>query len=192
MIEVTIANLDGVMTNQARWPDQPSAAAWVTTERATGAFGRDDRWVSEDDLEAEGEDKTKAIESQSYTADSEGTTKMNYHFAAEFTVSYTDVSAEVAQATALAKGLQAQALGAQVVAAVFALNESADITAAQLQALMSDPAISLIERLCWNGSLISARTMIAALPNTFFTAAQVTEVLALVDGYIAQLAAFHG
>jgi|GEM_PF-4345525 len=188
MIRATITNLTGKITNQAQYPDQASAQAWVQTERTRGSFGKDDRWISEDDITATGEDKTKAIASESYVSDVDGTTKMKYHFAAEFTIAYLDVSAEIAQAHALSKGLQAQSYGAQIVAAVFALNESSSITPAQLQALMSDSTISMIERLCWNGSLISARVLIAGLSNAFYTDAQKVQVLALVDGYIAELA----
>ena len=188
MIQATIFNLHGVVTNQARWPDQATASAWVASESASGAFGKLDRWVAEDDLAAAGEDKTKAVSSQSYVSDVDGSTKTRYKFPAEFTVTYSDVSSEIAQAHALAKGLQAQAYGAQVVAAVFALNESSSITAQQLQALMGDPTIAMIERLCWNGSLIAARTMISSLSNSFYTDAQKTQVLALVDSYIADLA----
>ena len=188
MIRATVTNLAGKVTNQAQWPDQASASAWVGSQIAAGAFGKSDRWVAEDDLAAAGEDKTKALSSQSYVSDVDGSTKMKYEFAAEFTVAFSDVSAEIAQAHALAKGLQAQAYGAQVVAAVFALNESSSITAQQLQALMGDPTIAMIERLCWNGSLIAARTMISSLSNSFYTDAQKTQVLALVDSYIADLA----
>ena len=188
MIQVTVSDLKGLMTHQARWPDQAAASAWVQAERAEGSFGHDERWVSEDDLDAQGQDKSKAVASESYVADSSGTTKTRYKFPAEFTVTYSDVSSEIAQAHALAKGLQAQAYGAQVVAAVFALNESSSITAQQLQALMGDSTIAMIERLCWNGSLIAARTMISSLSNSFYTDAQKTQVLALVDSYIADLA----
>ena len=188
MIKAIIHDLSGKELINGLLDNQAAATAWAWARTQDGSFGKTDRWISEDDIAATGEDKTKAISSQSYVSDVDGTTKMKYHFAAEFTIAYLDVSAEIAQAHALSKGLQAQSYGAQIVAAVFALNESSSITPAQLQALMGDPTISMIERLCWNGSLISARVLIAGLSNAFYTDAQKTQVLALVDGYIAELA----
>lgn len=85
------------------------------------------------------------------------------------------------------KGMQAQNFGAQVVAAVYALNEGASISQAQLEAMMADATLATVERLLWNGSLATARALIAGMPNTFFTADQITSILTLLDGFIAQL-----
>jgi ethanolamine utilization protein EutP (predicted NTPase) len=190
MIKVSIKNSQGIVTNQASFASQLMADTWLNDQMKAGVFGKNERWVHEDDLIVLGEDRTKAIASQQVTMDSSGTTKTEFKFAAEYTVEQSDISAELSAQAELAKALYAQQLGSQIVARVFSVNESSSITQAQLLAILADADIALIERLCWNGSLVTARAKIASLPNTFFTAAQIAGVLSLVDSYIEELADF--
>lgn len=190
MFKVSITNSLGVETNAGTFKTQIEADKWVTEQKANESFGRNDRWVIEDDIVKLGEDVTKAIGTQQVVVDSNGTSKTQYHFAADYHITQTDISAEVAQQAAVSQGLFAQQLGAEIVAHVFSINESSGIAQDALVALLSDPAVALIERLLFNGSLVTAKAKIAALPPGMFSPAQIAGVLALLEDSIKQVQSY--
>jgi hypothetical protein len=79
------------------------------------------------------------------------------------------------------RGEKAQAVGAKIIAAVWAMNESKEIDAAAFSAIMADENLKQIERLLWNGSLKTAKTLIQSLGTELFSAEEKAQVIALID-----------
>lgn len=80
---------------------------------------------------------------------------------------------------AIQDALAAQAKGAEIIAAIYALNTAKNITAMELQTLMADSTWQMIERLLWAGALDTAKTMVQGYTNTFYTDADKAQILAL-------------
>ena len=120
-------------------------------------------------------------------------TQTQYVFAAEYSVASTDVTAQVAQATAVQKGLVAQTIGAQIIAQIYAINEANltanTLTLTQFQAMLSDTSLAQIERCLGNGSLATALALIqaSATAATYFSSAQITQIENAITTGIASL-----
>lgn len=91
MIQVTVKNLSGATTHQARFETQELADQWVTAQSVLKAFGKPERWVDSEDLAVMGEDRTKAIGTRQVGGSDDERTQ--YKFAAEYTIEQTDVTA---------------------------------------------------------------------------------------------------
>lgn len=87
---------------------------------------------------------------------------------------------------ALYKGLASQNVGSQVVAMVYAINESKSISSAAMQELLSDPQIATIERLLWAGALATARDLILSLDSTYFTETEKGSIVSFIDSFLRQ------
>ena len=106
---------------------------------------------------------------------------------ATWSYTVTDITAQVALQTAVAKGLQAQQVGATAVATVYAINEanlaSGALTNAQFTAMLADTTIASIERLLGSGSLATALALVQSYNTTlltYFTAAQIAQIEAVI------------
>ena len=106
-----------------------------------------------------------------------------------YTVTSTDITAQVALQASIQKGLQCQAFGATVIAQVYAYNESnlasGALTTAQFNAMLADTTIANIERLLSNGSLSTALSLINSYTTTletYFSSAQVSAIAAAISG----------
>lgn len=99
MIKVVVKSLVpgefGPVTNEALLPDQAAVSAWIIENEAVKAFGKPERWISEDDLSFFGEDKSQAIASENFGGPDEE--KKRYKFAAQYTVEQFDVTEQVNQ-----------------------------------------------------------------------------------------------
>lgn len=95
MIQVTIKNLAGVITNQAQFQTQADADAWVTAQVALKSFGKPERWVDAEDISSLSEDRAQAVASQQVGGPEDERTQ--YKFSAEYTVEQKDITEEVAQ-----------------------------------------------------------------------------------------------
>ena len=95
MIKVVIKNLSGSITHEGRFSTLEEAQAWFSTGESQKAFGKPERWVHEDDLAFMGEDRTKAVESQMVGAPDDE--KSRFRFASEYSVEFSDITAQVAQ-----------------------------------------------------------------------------------------------
>lgn len=91
--------------------------------------------------------------------------------------------AELQKEIAIIMGLKTQELGAKIIAAVYAINESKQISPETFAALLADPNISRIERLLWSGSLKTAKMLIQALDNTYFSEEEKASILAMLADY---------
>jgi hypothetical protein len=197
MIKANIKNLSNVVTHMSYFDTQELATAWVNETKITGAFGKLERWLTEAQAIAEGKDIADAVDvaemTNPFPGNGEPATYMIYKYPAEFSVEYVDISAEVAAQAVKARGLGSQNAGAEIIAAVWALNEvkleAGSLTAQQFQAILADQSLALVERLLWNGSLRSAKSLIQAYSGDLFSAEEKTLVIALIDQKIAQI---HG
>jgi hypothetical protein len=109
------------------------------------------------------------------------------HFAPEYEIVQTDVSAQVDQEKAIAAALSRQNVGAGLIAAIFTMNEAklaaGTLNTATLEAMMADSAVTLIRELLWAGSLTTAKALITAYNGVYFTAADKAAILALMAAY---------
>lgn len=96
--------------------------------------------------------------------------------------SFQEVAPDIESMTQ--KALNNQGLGAQVIARVAAVNESklaaGSMTQQQFTALLADQNMANIERLLWNGSLVTAKAMISALDNTYYSSDEISSILAML------------
>ena len=175
MIEVKIFK-NNIQTNGAKFETQELADAWLNQEMAKNSFGKNERWVKENE-----EDISQALETRevqniqgSYT---------EYKLAAEYTIEQVDVTAQVNQENLLQEGRKRQELGAEVIAKVYSINEAKNISAETFAALIADSNIERIERMLWTGSLKTAKLMIQALDNTYFTNEEKQSILDMLADY---------
>lgn len=99
----------------------------------------------------------------------------------EFTVVKSDITDKYNQQQEIRKGLLAQQIGATVIAKVWAINESKNIDAQTFNDLISDSTLQIIERLLWNGSLKTAKSLIQNLNSNFFTDQEKASIIAVID-----------
>jgi len=103
-----------------------------------------------------------------------------------YTITSTDITAQIAMQQAVAKAMSDQDTGARIVANVAAINEqmlgAGTMTQGQFNALLADSTISNIERLLWNGSLVTAKALINANLSDleqYYSTDQINQILAL-------------
>jgi hypothetical protein len=105
-----------------------------------------------------------------------------------YTVVATDITAQLSNEAAVAKGLQCQQFGATVVAQVYAYNEanlqSGALTSGQFNTMLADTTISNIERCLWNGSLNTALALINSYNTTlltYFSSGQLSTITSMIS-----------
>lgn len=196
MIKVEITNLS---TNSIGWAaqfdTQEAADAWIQAEIANNSFGKPERWVRESQEDVSHALETRTVEdfpAQDEIKDEDGNviqgakeaeTHIEYKLAAQYTVEQTDITAQVQQDTLIQDGKKRQDLGAAVIAKVYSINEGKNISQAAFAAMIADANLERIERMLWTGSLRTAKLMIQALDNTYFTTNEKSSILDLLADY---------
>jgi hypothetical protein len=181
MIKIQVTK-NGVVTNSAQFETQVECDAWVAENAAVKSFGKPERWVHEKDLTALGEDKTLALEFVE-SGEPESLEKV-YKFAAEYTITQSDVTVEVEQEKKIETRLQKQAVGATVIAIATEINDAKNYTQTQLNDLLADQGLVTIERLAWSGSLVLLQAAITGYSGTFYDAADKAKLLAPITAYL--------
>lgn len=179
MIQVTVTTSQ----SSAMWgqilPDQATADSWIAEQIAANSWGRPDRQVASNDPEMDNEDLSKS------TGTETSANVLYYIFPADYTIVQTDISAQVAQQEAIAKGLAAQQVGAQAIAQVYAINDAkfaaGTLNAQDFQAILADTTLQMIERLLWSGSLSTAKSLIQTLNSPYFSSDDIASVVAILD-----------
>jgi hypothetical protein len=100
------------------------------------------------------------------------------------TLQRTDVSAQATKDQLVAQSLKNQSIGASIIANVAATNEmklAANTMSQQtFTALLADQNVLNIERLLWNGSLVTAKALIQATDlSAYYTSDEIATILAL-------------
>ena len=159
-------------------------------DRYEPGFGKPVRTLTEDASGAvkdiDGSDANIALATATGT-DADG--HKTYQMPAEYELIQTDITAQVAAQKLLEKGLAAQAVGAGVVAQVWAINQgkyaAGTLTDANLQAIVSDATLQTIERLLWNGSLEMALALINSYSSPYFSASDIATIIAPINVFLA-------
>ena len=176
---------NGIMLIQNAFNTNQIANAWIAEQEALKAFGKPDRWVSEDRIAIEGEDIGLAIDT--ITEPINGVDVTLYKFAKEYTINIVDLSADPYDI--VDKGLRKQNFGASIVAQVYAINEkkisNGTFNNTIIQALLTNATLAQIERMLFNGSLATAKVLIQSLDNTYYTAGEKSFIIGLIDEYLA-------
>lgn len=137
--------------------------------------------IDVDGLEA---DITKAIATGTMV-DKNGITVNTYTMPADYTVTETDITEQLEEASAIAYGLKCQEAGAKCVAKVYAINSakfaSGTLTREQFLTMASDPTLALIERFLWGGALGTAKTLLSAYVGTDFTTEDINQIITIID-----------
>lgn len=112
-----------------------------------------------------------------------------------YQITQTDITAQVAEQQAIAKGLQAQQLGAQLIAQVYYYNElnlaSGALTPTLFNQLLADTTVQNIERLLQSGSLATASALFNSYTTnlaTYFSSAQILALQSAVSAALTILA----
>jgi len=95
MIQVTIRNLKNDITHLQAFDDLREANLWIAQMELLRAFGKPERWVYEEDLTLDSENKSNAIASQEVGGPDELGVK--YKFRAEYTVELVDLEGAAMQ-----------------------------------------------------------------------------------------------
>lgn len=183
MIKVSVTNSVNGRQFGSEFPDEASADAWIAQEVANNDWGKAERWISETSPMILLEDLSKSDDSRE--TEVMGETIVERHFPVEYTISISDVTAEYQAQQLLDNGLRAQAVGAMVVAKVWAINEAklsaGTLNDSNFQAILADATLQQIERLLWNGSLKTAKTMISAYSSPAFSTDEKASIIAIID-----------
>lgn len=197
MIKVTVLNKAGQIGWMASFQDQAQVDAWVSAQVQANSWGRAERWIRLEN--AENEDIEEAIDTREYELSPampiqydpetgeitfEGRDPImgtEYLMPAEYTIQTEDTTAQEAQAQLVRDGQLRQELGANVIAKVYSINESKNITPEVFAAMIADATLERIERMLWTGSLRTAKLMIQSLDTTYFTAQEKAEIVAMID-----------
>lgn len=210
-IKVSIVNSITNQTYSGQFDTQDLATAWINQETANDSWGLPQRQVL---TVPEGVTSISTVTVIDVPAQAEvpavldgsgnvitpeipavaAVTHLEYIIPADYTVTQTDCTAQLAEQAAIAKGLQAQALGATLIAQVYYYNElnlaSGALTPALFSQLMADVTVSNIERCFQNGSISTANALIsgyAATLATYFSSAQITALQTAITAAISSL-----
>lgn len=176
MIKVSILNKQNEVGWFAQFNTQQEADIWINQEINNNSWGKPDRWVK-----AEDEDVSQALETR--IVDNGISQYTEYRLPAEYSIAQEDITSIIEVQNKVSEGKKRQELGAEIIAKVYAINESKNIDAITFNALMSDSTIERIERLLWTGSLKTAKVLIQTLDNTYFTPEEKQSILDMLISY---------
>lgn len=178
MIRATVTK-NNVITNQATFGTQQEAEMWVDGNK--WAFGKPDRWLEPSDFTTE--TTQDATDSRlKYVDDIRFIDVYEYFFPSDYIVQYLDVTVEDNDSRAIELKLQDQYHGSKVIAKVKSINERKNLNLQGLQAILADPTLAIIERLLWQGSVLTALGFIVQLDTNLFTAEEKEEIINFITG----------
>ena len=175
MKRVTVKNLQGVKTHGADFETQEIAEAWAAKEKAAGSFG----------VLAHIENVPNTGHPAYY--DSSGNLLVpavppdTVNVPDAFTIEITDVTAEYALNAAIELGLKRQEKGRAILAKVFAINGSKNLSQEVFLTLLSSPVLANIERCLQNGSLTTAKSIIQGMDETYYTTQEKASIISDID-----------
>lgn len=152
MIKVSITR-QGVITNEAQFPTQSEAEAWVDQQNDAGSFGKPAGWYYGDALTEE----EKALATEIQTEDQNGQPIPSgglYLLPAQYSVTYTDITVELAEQAEIQKYLTRMEFG-KLIMAKLAQKNLKRLMAGEttVEALVSAEAkLEVVQRLLLNGS----------------------------------------
>lgn len=186
MKKVSVTNNKNGMTFVGEFSTQELADAWIAAQKAVESWGKNTRWLPEDALEGNlvADALASEVRGEAPVEGNPDLRKTWYQFPDEFTITQTDITAEVAVRNLVKYSNKAQSFGSQILADVFALNDSKALTSAQFDAVLDDATLGKIERCLWQGSIVKAKELIQTLDETFFTTAEKSAIVAKIDAFL--------
>jgi hypothetical protein len=185
MKKVTIKKAN-VATNQATFATQELADAWLAQEVANKSFGKPERWVYENDLEAQGEDVANSVEM--VIEQRMGQEVKKYRFPSEYTVEVTDATAEVLAAKKLSDRTKKRSFGEGMIDKISTINDSKNLTVEQVDAFMSNALISSLREHLWAGNISTFISKLTASDvSAFFSAPEKAAVIAECEAFLTIL-----
>lgn len=189
MVKVSIASNVGTNTWGGQFPDQTTANSWIAQGQTANWWGKPVRTLTADEsgnvVDVDGSTPNLSLATSTNTAtDTNGVTVNTYNMPADYTITLTDISAQILTEQMIQKGLQAQQIGATCMAQVYAINEAklaaGTITTANFEAILADTTLQQIERMLWNGSLASALAMLNTYTSPYYTFSDIATVTAII------------
>lgn len=179
MIRVLVTNNVTAKKYSSDFQAQGDADTWINLCVSTNSWGKPERWIADRDLSLKGEDKSRADESKPAGGPDEE--MMLYHFPCEYSITQSDVSEEYAKSAEIQKALKCQSVGCEVLAMVKVINLKKSLSDEQLMAALTDPTLTMIERLLWLGSLVKARALIQGYSGAHFSSEDIAQLLEIID-----------
>lgn len=178
MIRIQIKK-DGIVGWYLDFQNQEEADAFkeIALTRGEAPWGKHERWIGPDIEGQYPEDISQAIESREVQVIDK--TIIEYKLPAEYVIEQVDITQELELEKRKQAAMAAQAKGAEIIAYVTAINDSKAITIEQVQALLMDPMLQEIQQLLWVGALQTAKKLIEAYNNPFYTADEKANILAM-------------
>ena len=176
----------GIVTNKAEFATQELAETWLAKEEANKSFGKQARWVSEDNIQKEGEDI--ALSDQMMIEPIMGKDVKLYHFPSEYSVEVVDVTAEVAAQKKVTDRAKKRAFGEALIDKISTINDSKNLSVEQVDAFMTNTLISNLREHLWAGNI---DTFISKLQSSdvsaFFTAEEKAAVILECQTFLTNL-----
>ena len=187
-VNITLTST-GVVEWTMNFPSTDEANVWVAQYESTSTWGKPQRVLVANeqgevvDTDGSTPDLTKAIATGTMV-DAQGVTVNTYTMPADFTVTQTDITAQVEDAAAMELALQCQAVGAKCIARVAVINNAkfaaGTLTIEQVQAMASDPTLIAINTLLQTGALATAKAMMEAYTGAYYTSADIAQIVAVI------------
>lgn len=173
MLKVIVKNLQGEQTHGGQFTTLQEAQDWIQTVQSFNGWGTLEQTVI-----------TPAVIGVSGEIISP---EIIETIPATYTVDIVDVTAEIEAETLKQKALLAQAIGSEIIAKVWTINETKTLTQAEFLAIIADEDLARIERLLKSGSLKTAKALIQAYQGTAFSASEKTEILNIIEQRLLEL-----
>lgn len=171
---------NGIVTHASEHENQAAATVWVESTKPSGAFGKVERWLREDEF---------TTEQLHYALDSQERELGTYYkFAQEFTVEYEDITAEIAAAKKLSDRSSKRQFGQLLVDKIATMNDAKGLSHEQVDAFMLHPLIVNLKAHLEAGNI---DTFIYKLNNSnvsaFFAAEEKAAVISECETFLSNL-----
>lgn len=189
MLKIEIKNKQGVVNWGAKFDTQEEANTWINENILKNTWGNPERWVWDSDLQKEGLNSEDAIDSN--VINYFGENRTYYKFAKEYEIIQSDITSEVEEELGIEEQLKKQVIGQKIIAVVSYINskklESGQMSVPTFQAMLADVTIQNIERLLWNGSINTAKSLINLLDETYWSTSEKASIISKIDQELGAL-----
>lgn len=102
-----------------------------------------------------------------------------------------DISAVIRRLGKKKNALLRLDMGVDIISDLIVINEErfelGQLSQEQFVAMLNDPTLYKIERLLWNGSLKLAKSMIEAVPDTYYTALHKEQIITKISTFLLSI-----
>jgi hypothetical protein len=178
--------INNVVTNQAEFSSTEKIEAYLAYHSAQNTFGKPERWVSEDRIQAEGENIDNALEM--IIEPIMGVEVKLYKFAADYVAEITDVTAEIAAQKKVYDRAKKRAFGEALIDKISTINDSKSLSIEQVDAFMTNALISNLREHLWAGNIDTFVSKLQASDvSAFFTTQEKSSVISECQTFLASL-----